>query len=86
MDAWEGKADVPTPRWGTGVCQVDGIIFVMGGWTQVRDRERGVTVVEAYNPETNKWTQRADMPTARGGCAVGVIDGKIYVVGGMAVL
>jgi len=28
------------------------------------------------------WTQKADMPTARFGCAASVVNGKIYVIGG----
>jgi len=41
--------------------------------------------VERYNPETNTWTKRADLNTARycpGAC---VINGKIYIVGGWVV-
>jgi len=39
-------------------------------------------IVERYNPETNTWTELADLSIARycpGAC---VINGKIYIVGG----
>jgi hypothetical protein len=36
----------------------------------------------AYDPATESWTKRADMPTARFGLSACVVDGKIYAVGG----
>ena len=41
-----------------------------------------INSVYEYNPQTEVWTQKADMPTARSGGAAGVIDSKIYVAGG----
>ena len=37
--------------------------------------------VEMYDPDTDTWTPRADMPTPRNTSAC-VVDGKIYVIGG----
>jgi N-acetylneuraminic acid mutarotase len=39
-------------------------------------------MVEAYDPATNSWTTKAPMPTAREFLAAGVINGKLYAVGG----
>jgi hypothetical protein len=36
----------------------------------------------AYNPITEVWTQKADMPTARCSLSACVLDGKIYAIGG----
>lgn len=38
---------------------------------------------EVYNPSTNLWTLLPSMKKARVGCGCAVIDGKIYVVGGL---
>jgi len=38
--------------------------------------------VERYNPETNTWTQRADLNIGRNRPCACVINGKIYIVGG----
>lgn len=38
--------------------------------------------VEEYDPKTNKWTERAEMPTPRNHTCAGAINGKIYVIGG----
>ena len=37
---------------------------------------------EEYNPSNNTWTIKPAMPSRRLGPAVGVVDGKIYVIGG----
>ena len=46
------------------------------------DYRLNMKVVEAYDPENNQWQSRTKLPTARSGIAAGVIDGRIYVVGG----
>ena len=38
--------------------------------------------VEMYDPETDTWEQRADMPTPRSAVSTSVVDGKIFVIGG----
>lgn len=42
----------------------------------------GFGTVESYDPLTDTWTRKADMPTARWGLATGVVNGKIYAIGG----
>jgi N-acetylneuraminic acid mutarotase len=43
---------------------------------------RSLDVNEVYDPKTNKWETRMTMPTARNHAAAGVVNGKIYVIGG----
>jgi hypothetical protein len=38
--------------------------------------------VEAYDPATDTWTRKADMPTARRNFATCVVGGRIYAIGG----
>lgn len=38
--------------------------------------------LEVYDSATKSWTAKAPMPTNRYGAVTGVIDGKLYVVGG----
>jgi hypothetical protein len=38
--------------------------------------------VEAYDPATDTWTWKADMPTPRYGLDTVVVDSKIYAIGG----
>ena len=45
----------------------------------------GVTpAVEEYDPATDTWTYKADLPTARLGLATGAIEGTIFAIGGVA--
>lgn len=75
---WLKKADMPTPRFGSSIAEIDGKIFVIGG-SQSDDR---LAIVEVYDPTTDHWTPGADMPTARKNTAAAVVNGIIYVFGG----
>ncbi len=82
-DTWTRKADIPTARgWmSPSSAVVDGKIYVIGGDTFDGDY-RTIPTVEEYDPATDTWTRKADMPTARWGLATVVVDGKIYAIGG----
>jgi N-acetylneuraminic acid mutarotase len=79
-DSWGRIAELEEPREHlAAVYAPNGRIYAIGG----RWSDRGnVATVEEYDPETNTWTKRADMPTARGGLAAAVLDDGIHVVGG----
>ncbi|XP_043113578.1 kelch-like protein 3 isoform X2 [Puntigrus tetrazona] len=56
-------------------------------WYQVADLpsrrcRAGLSSVEAYNPKANEWMFVAPMNTRRSSVGVGVVDGKLYAVGG----
>ena len=89
-DIWTRKTDMPTSRI-TSTAVVNGKIYAIGG-KKIHKRRIGpgwgyditeLATVEMYDPVTDTWTQKADMPTIRsaGTC---VVDGKIYVIGGTA--
>ena len=44
--------------------------------------QASVGTVEEYDPEKNTWRERSPMPTPRNHTTAGVVDGKIYVIGG----
>jgi hypothetical protein len=84
-NSWTRRIRMPTARVGLVAAKVNGIIYALGG----RD---GVALqkIEAYDPNTNTlvpWIPRAPLPAARelpNGAAV--INGKIYVAGGLTAL
>jgi hypothetical protein len=39
-------------------------------------------MLEVYDPETDAWTTKAPMPTARAATAAGVVNGVLYIAGG----
>jgi hypothetical protein len=59
---------------------VDGKIYAIGGY------RNGVEVsrVEEYDPATDTWTRKTDMPTARDLVSTSVVNGKIYAIGGQS--
>ncbi|MCG9134306.1 sigma-70 family RNA polymerase sigma factor [Candidatus Poribacteria bacterium] len=82
---WTRKTDMPTARTGFATSVVNGKVFVIGGNIQLKRGEFGdisASTVEMYDPETDTWEQKANMPTARSGVSVSVVDGKIYAIGG----
>jgi hypothetical protein len=54
----------------------------MGGGTSNGD---ALATLEEYDPITDTWTRKANMPTARWGLSSSAVDGKIYAVGGALV-
>jgi len=72
---------MPTARWGLCTSVVDGKIYAIGGGHIIY----GVTylsTLEVYDPVTDTWTKKADMPSGRACAAASVVNGKIYVIGG----
>ena len=77
MDPQDGHA---YPRWHASATAVDGRIYVLGG---VLHNWVGPSAhVEVYDPATDTWEQRADMPPRTFLSGVAVVDGVIYLVGG----
>jgi hypothetical protein len=79
--SWTRKADMPMAFDGHASCEVDGILYVMGG-----HKDPGIYTqlgtLFAYDPQTDSWTRKTDMPTARRFPTACAVDGIIYVIGG----
>ncbi len=80
---WSEAASMPTARLALAADVVDGIIYAIGGTPGESSTAPVLATVEAYDPATDVWSERADMPTARFGVCTGVVDGIIYVIGGL---
>ena len=86
-DTWARKADMPTARFGLSTCVVNGKIYAIGGdpgWNA--GTYRALSTVEVYDPATDTWITKANMPTARLGLSTSVVNGKIYAIGGLSTL
>jgi len=81
-DTWERRADMPTARLGLSTSVVQGRIYAIGGLPGAGVVGAACSKVEEYNPVTDTWVEKADMPTARLCLATEVVDGKIYAIGG----
>lgn len=81
---WTRKADMPTARAGLSTSVVNGKIYAIGGTHQCNGVNdfTALSTVEEYDPVTDRWTGKADMPGPKAGVTAEVLDGKIYVIGG----
>jgi hypothetical protein len=43
-----------------------------------------LSTVQEYDPVTDAWKNKANMPTARSGLSTNAVGGKIYAIGGLA--
>ncbi len=80
---WITQTDMPTPRASFATAVVDGKIYCIGGTTGFKDGQVMVSSVnEVYDPATDTWVTKTDMPTPRVGVTASVVDDKIYLFGG----
>jgi N-acetylneuraminic acid mutarotase len=81
-DTWTRKSDMPKPRaWIANYSPtVDGRIYVMGGWSE--HFGAGLPTLTVYDPVTDTWTEREDMPEGSGALMSAEENGKIYAIGG----
>ena len=81
-DSWTTKAPMPTGRRDLAVVAVDGLVYAIGGLDGSTWDDGGspLSVVEAYDPQTDSWGERAPRPTA-GAVLATVVDGTIYAFG-----
>jgi N-acetylneuraminic acid mutarotase len=82
-NSWTAKSEMPTPRRSLSTSALDGMIYAIGGYVPGVSGHPGVATVEVYDPATDTWTTAPDMPTRRFGLRTSVVNGKIYVIGGM---
>lgn len=77
---WSETPSMPTPRDHLRVEAANGELFVISGRRD--DLRFNIATVESFNPKTQIWTKRADIPIARGGLGSVVLNNKIYTFGG----
>ena len=72
---------LPTDRngkWNPGVAALNNKIYVTGGWNDGQHTSR----VDCYDPDTNTWSQLANMNIARDGHSLVSLNGRLYAIGG----
>jgi N-acetylneuraminic acid mutarotase len=77
---WVTLAPMNEPRQEVGVAELNGEIYVVGGF-----RRNGTTAntVEVYNPMTDTWQFAAPLPVAVNHTTAASVNGKLYVIGGL---
>ncbi|MBC2581761.1 S8 family serine peptidase [Clostridium sp. DJ247] len=92
-NTWTTKAAMPTPRAKLATAVVNGKVYAIGGnndATQYPDpmyAEEYISsvldTVEIYDPVLNTWTTGAPLPIPCYSAEAAVVNGKIYVIGGL---
>ncbi|CBI20047.3 unnamed protein product, partial [Vitis vinifera] len=67
------------PFCGSAIGTVDGCLYVLGGFS----RASALTSVWRYDPVQNGWSEVSPMSIGRAYCKTGVLNNKLYVVGGV---
>jgi len=85
-NVWRSKPNYPLPVEKTnGAVELNGKIYVSGGFTRRYDATRNVYRLEtlarvyAFNPATNEWTRRRDMPVTSAEGVSDASNGLLYV-------
>ena len=81
-DSWTIKSDMPQELCGSTASTVNNKIYVIGGSTSLLGTGYVVNSVYEYNPVSDSWTTKSNIPTPLAFAAASVVDGKIYVIGG----
>lgn len=78
---WLGRRDAldRMPFCGCAIGAVDGCLYVLGGFS----RASAMKCVWRYDPILNMWQEMSSMTTARAFCKSSLLNGKLYVVGGV---
>jgi N-acetylneuraminic acid mutarotase len=79
--AWENRVAAPLSRFEANGTAVDGLLYVFGGFDAAID---AFNQTQVYNPATNQWTMKADMPEAITHAGIAVDENTIWLVGGYA--
>ncbi|MEN9577619.1 MAG: hypothetical protein RJA70_628 [Pseudomonadota bacterium] len=84
LDRWRSGPDLPgTPAAFAGVVAVEGKLFVVGGRTLNQGANSGepVLTVQAYDPNTQRWTLHESLPEGLVEPNIGASGRQIYVLG-----
>ena len=84
--SWHTAASMPTKRTEVAAATLDGKIYVVGGFEKPRlgnVMNFAITPsVEVYDSETDTWTSKAPLPVGLHHIGIGVVGGRLYVIGG----
>ena len=80
---WREIGEMPAAKSSHTASVINGKIYVIGGFFRGNGLDiKDFKTIEIYRPETDRWTQKPDMPVGKSGHAAEVINGKIYIFTG----
>ena len=85
-ERWKKHASMPTKRMWVDTAVVNHKIYAIGGEVSPRHGvppdDEFFTSIEEYNPRTDRWRKRPDMPMFKFAYSTVAVDKKIYLIGG----
>ncbi|MFN7932562.1 MAG: kelch repeat-containing protein [Bryobacteraceae bacterium] len=78
---WGRRAELLAANSEMGVAELDGWIYVLGGYPASRQT---VATVQAYDPGKDEWRLKAPLPRGVNHSMPAVVNGKLYVIGGQS--
>ncbi len=80
---WIRKQDMPISRLYFGLSVVGGKVYLIGGSEGIGEgHEQRMGRVDIYDPASDTWMEGPKMPTRRIPSGVGVVNDRIYAIGG----
>ncbi len=81
---WQAAAPMPNPRNHLSGAAVDGFVYAIGGQYGHDAGVQDQKFLDAYDPQTDSWTRKADLPSARSHFEPGTMvhNEKIIIAGG----
>ncbi|XP_068314264.1 F-box/kelch-repeat protein At1g22040-like isoform X1 [Pyrus communis] len=78
---WLGRKDSldRMPFCGCSIGAIDGCLYVLGGFSKAS----ALRCTWRYNPVKNTWSESSPMSIGRAYCKTGILNDKLYVVGGV---
>lgn len=77
--AWGRRAELAEANSEMSVADLDGKIYVLGGYPSSRV---SVRTVQVYDPVTNSWRLTTPLPVALNHTMAASVNGKLYLIGG----
>jgi len=83
-NTWSVGASLSSQRTSAGGAALNGKFYVFGGYIGPSAFNQQITAsVQIYDPVLNTWSLGTPMPAPRAGMAVGILNGKAYMIGGV---
>jgi N-acetylneuraminic acid mutarotase len=82
---WTSRAAIPNAdQAGASGRAISGKLYVVGGFEDGYGNTGASGELYAYDPATDSWTNKANMPHPRGFLSAAAANGVLYAIGGLA--
>ncbi len=81
--SWEPLADLPVAVHHPGMTAADGRVWLSGGYTGSLALASATRRLDVYDPSTDSWSPKADLPGRRAAHFLVHLNGRLYAIGGV---